>query len=165
MDIKSLAEVIYKEDPKAPREIQIELDTITSDVSEAFEVISLFLLEGITRKIINSPKINRDNLNVKRFIQDKIMILKQYCQSIGVDFKVDIISKKVVQRICFYDRPIFYTKEKYPFFMTFLFKTVRRGKQYDFQYNPGRSRLNKLNDGILILKIQNHHFKIQFKYL
>ena len=104
MDIKSLSEAIYKNDPQPPRAIQITLDTITTDVSEAFEVISLFLLEGINRKIMNNNQFNNKDLNVKKFIQDKIMLLKQYCQSISVDFKLEMITKQYVKNIDLYDR-------------------------------------------------------------
>jgi len=165
MDISQLSDKIYSEEPQGPRSIGLELDTATNNVNEAFEVVSLILLEGINRKIIQSPKLQQTDLNMNRFIQQKVQTLREYCQSISVDFKLTILNKKDVKRVDFMDRPVFYTKDKFPFFMAFLFKTVRKGKQYEFMYNPGRSKLTCLKDGILVLKIQNYHYKIQFNYL
>ena len=144
MDIQQLANAIYKEDPKAPREIRLEIDAVTNNVNEAFEVISLLFLEGVNRKIIQSPKLQQTDLNIQRFIQQKIILLRQYCQSINIDFKLTTLTKKDVKKVALMDRPIFYTKDKYPFFMSFFYKTVRKGKHYEFMYNPGKSQLNKL---------------------
>ena len=165
MDIQQLADAIYKDEPKAPREIRLEIDAMTNNVNEAFEVISLFFLEGINRKIIQSPRLQQKDLNIQRFIQQRVILLRQYCQSINIDFKLTTLTKKDVKRVNFIDRPVFYTKDKYPFFMSFFYKTIRRGKQYEFMYNPGKSNFNNLKDGIMILKIQNYHYRIQFDYL
>ena len=94
MDIIEFSKQIYKDEPQGPRAIGLELDTITSNVNECFEVVSLFLLEGIKIKILDNPKLQRDNLNVQRFIQEQTELLKQYCQSINIDFTITSINKK-----------------------------------------------------------------------
>ena len=165
MDIKEIARQIYKDEPKHPRSIQLQLDTISNDVGQVWEVVSLFLLEGIEQKIMKHPKLQNEDLNIKKFIQEQTYLLKQYCNSINVDFTLSMITKNEVKSIDFIDRPLFFTKDKYSFYMTFLYKCFRKNKEYLFKYNPGRSKLNTIKDGVMLIQIENHYFKIKLNFL
>lgn len=169
MDISNLSEKIYKNEPQGANSIRLDLDTLTTNSAEIFEIISIFLLDGIEKKIINNKQLLEGNLDdnkkVKTFINKRVLLLKQYCHSIGLDFKINVLTKKDIKTITMQNIPLFYTKNKYSFFMAFLYKTYRKGKEYTFMYNPGKSKFNDIKDGLMFLNIKNNFFKIQFNYL
>jgi hypothetical protein len=169
MNVSDLSEKIYKDEPQGPNSIRLDLDTITTNPAEIFEIISLFFLDGVERKIMKNYKLLQGELDtdkkIKTFVNKKVLLLKQYCQSIGLDFKLTILTKKDVKTITMHNTPSFYTKNKYSFFMAFLYKTHRRGKDYNFIYNPGKVKFNDIRDGSIFLNIKNNFFKIQFNYL
>ena len=166
MDIVSISKEIYKEEPRNPKTICLEIDTLSKNASISFEVISLFFLEGIQLKIL--PKMihinSTDNKKMEEFIINSIILLKQYCHSIGITFKYEFLKKSDVKNMIFSKIPNFYNIREYFFEFAFIYNKTLKNKYYKFQYNPS-SKLSHIKEGEIILKFGDKLIDIRFDFL
>ena len=160
MDIKEVTTQLYSVKPKPACTVRISLiDGHT--VNEQFEIISLIILEGLENKIVTNPHFDLCK-DERKFIQQMIILLKLYLASVGVRLNVEILSKKEFKGIKLEKSTNFWRIKKYKFNLNTLYKYQRKGKTHTLYYNQ-KSKLERINDGIIFIKIRNHYLKITFK--
>ena len=160
MDIQEVATKLFSEKPKPACTAQISLvDGHT--VNEQFEIISLLVLEGLENKIATNPAFDLCK-DEKKFIQQMTILLKLYLASVGVRLNVEVLSKKEFKGIKLVRSPNFWVIKKYKFNLNTLYKYQKKGKICTLYYNQ-KSKLETINDGILVVKIRSHCLKLTFK--
>ena len=160
MDIQQVVTQLFSEKPKPACTCQISLvDGHT--VNEQFEIISLVVLEGLENKIVTNPQFDLCK-DEKKFIQQMSILLKLYLASIGIRLNVEVLSKKEFKGIKLVKSPNFWTIKAFKFHLNCLYKFQKKGKIHTLYYNP-KSKLETINDGILVVKIRSHCLKLTFK--
>jgi hypothetical protein len=158
MDIIHISQQILKNEPQPPKTIQLMLVDKSSDLNMIYEISSLFLFEAINEKIIkNLSKSEEEN-----FIENKITLLKEYFDSIGV--KLNIEKLKGLKNVTMKNIPSFYNKVKYPFTFCFTVNQIRKKKNYTFYYNPYKQKLKDIKEGTLYLNIKDQYFKVTYDF-
>ena len=163
MDIVDISKIIYKDDPKSPRSINLQIDSTTENVNEIYEVLVLFLLEGINNKVLpNINKLTQNNFN--DFMKKNISLIQKYFMSIGCNFNCQILSKKQAKKYNYTRVPNFYVRNKYNFDFCLLHKYYKNGKTQLINYNPKR-KMQNLIDSQIILRVYDRYLCFTFKYL
>lgn len=160
IDIIELARTIYSTKPQPACTQRVSLIGGHS-VNEAFEIISLMILEGLDQKIVTNPQFDTCK-DEKKFIQQMTVLLKLYLASLGIRLNIEMITKKDLKKVRLGKSANFWTIKEYKFDLNCLYNYVRKGKHTTLYYNP-KSKIGSINDGIIIVKIRSHCLKITFK--
>jgi hypothetical protein len=164
MEIDKIAKQILSEKPKPKFSICLNLD-INSSINEQFEIISLIFFRGINDLIINEEYNEiKDVKKIKNFLLKKILLLKIYFGSFGVNLKSENVLKKDYNKFKMIDRPSYYTENKYNFNFVILKNHIHKGKLRVFYYNHTKKE-NNIENMYIIIKFRNHFFKFSFNLL
>ena len=94
MEVDQIAKKILSEKPKPRFSICLNLD-INSTINEQFEIISLMFFRGINDLIVNQEYNDiKDVKELKKYLLKKILLLKIYFSSFGVNLKSENVLKK-----------------------------------------------------------------------
>jgi len=161
MNVIDIADQLYNEKPKPACTVRISIVDGNS-TNEQFEIISLLVLEGLERKIVENPTIDTCK-NERKFVQQMCILLKLYLASIGIKLNIELLTKKDLKKVKLVKSPNFWEIKKYKFDLNCLYKYIKKGKEHTLYYNP-KSKLNSFSDGMLFVKIKSHCLKITFKH-
>jgi hypothetical protein len=149
-DIFSIAEVIFNNEPYGPRTIELSLEENT-DTPTLFEILSLFLLEGI-EILIKRGKIDSAKLDVEDKVREYCQLLNKYMRSIGFDItrNIQIDDGKIEMK----DSLSFETRKNYIFKVNALYQ--------DEIYRPYITDTGLLTDLVLCISTGKYILKISF---
>jgi len=164
MEIDKIAKQILSEKPKPKFSICLNLD-INSSINEQFEIISLIFFRGVNDLIINEEYNEiKDVKKLKKFLLKKILLLKIYFASFGVNLKSENVLKKDYNKFKMINRPSYYTENKYNFNFVILKKYNNKGKFRLLYYNHSKKE-NNIENMYIIINFRNHFFKFSFNLL
>lgn len=161
MDIDKITLQVLSEKPKPKFTYGLNLD-INTDLNQQYEIMCLMFLRIINEKVSNITK-NDDVKEVKKEILRNLFISRLYLNSCGIEFKYENIERKKVLHYNLSNTCNFYSKNKYKFMFAIINTVYRKGKKLESYYNM--KKINSFNDLFLIMKIENHYFKIELKLL
>ena len=106
MEIDNIAKQIFSENPKPKFSICLNLD-INSSINEQFEIISLIFFRGVNDLIITQEYNNNNNdiKELKSYLLKKILLLKIYFGSFGINLNYENIPKKNYKNFKMFNRP------------------------------------------------------------
>jgi hypothetical protein len=164
MDINLIADQIYNEKPKPKFTICLNLD-INTHINEQFEIISLLLLNGIKKLLINEIYQNtNDTKKFKKYLLQKIILLKIYFASFGVCLNFSNVLKKDYNNFNFQNKVNFYIKNNYNFKFCIL-KLYQKKHQKSILYYNHIKQEKSIENMFIIVKFKNHFFKFSFNLL
>jgi hypothetical protein len=164
MEIDQIAKKILSEKPKPKFTICLNLD-INSSINEQFEIISLIFFRGINDLIVTEEyKEIKDIKELKKYLLKKILLLKIYFASFGVNLKSENVLKKEYKNFKMINRPSYYTENKYNFDFVILKKYNNKGRMKLLYYNHSKKEDN-IDNMFIIIKFRNHYFKFSFNLL
>lgn len=157
-NIFEIAEKIFLDSPKPKQSIQLELDN--SDNNTVFELLVLFIMEGITVKYDNEDFDKLNNLDDNE-LYDKIYFkFREYLQSIGFNIVLKI---NPFENLHFSNTPSFYPSKKYDInFCTFIVKKHENNHIF-LEYNEVLKSID-LKDYILIIPLNKYLLQISFDF-
>lgn len=164
MEIDQIAKKILSEKPKPKFTICLNLD-INSTINQQFEIISLIFLRGINDLIVNQEYNDiKDVKELKTYLLKKILLLKIYFASFGVNLKSENVLKKNYKNFKMVNKPSYYTENKYNFNFVILKKYNHKGKKKILYYNHSKKEDN-IENMFIVIKFRNHYFKFSFNLL
>jgi hypothetical protein len=164
MEIDQIAKKILSEKPKPKFTICLNLD-INSTINQQFEIISLIFFRGINDLIVNQEYNDiKDIKELKTYLLKKVLLLKIYFASFGVNLKSENVLKKGYKDFKMMNRPSYYTENKYNFNFVILKKYNHKGKTKILYYNHSKKEDN-INNMFIVIKFRNHFFKFSFNLL
>jgi len=164
MEIDQIAKKILSEKPKPKFTICLNLD-INSTINQQFEIISLIFFRGINDLIVNQEYNDiKDIKELKIYLLKKILLLKIYFASFGVNLKSENVLKKNYKNFKMVNRPSYYTENKYNFNFVILKKYNNKGKYKLLYYNHTKKEDN-IDNMFIVIKFRNHFFKFSFNLL
>jgi len=166
MEIDQIAKKILSEKPKPKFTICLNLD-INSTINQQFEIISLIFLRGINDLIVNNQEYNdiKDVKELKTYLLKKILLLKIYFASFGVNLKSENVLKKNYKNFKMINKPKYYTDITYNNFnFVILKKYNHKGKNKILYYNHTKKEDN-IDNMFIVIKFRNHYFKFSFNLL
>ena len=165
MEIDNIAKQIFSEKPKPKFSICLNLD-INSSINEQFEIISLMFFRGVNDLIITQEYNNdyNDIKELKSYLLKKLLLLKIYFWSFGINLNYENIQKKDYKKFKMFNRPSYYTENKYNFDFVILKKFFFKGKNKILYYNHNKKE-NNIKNMFIIIKFRNHYFKFSFNLL
>ena len=164
MEIDQIAQKILSEKPKPKFTICLNLD-INSTINQQFEIISLIFYRGINDLIVNQEYNEiKDIKELKTYLLKKILLLKIYFASFGVNLKSENVLKKEYKNFKMINRPSYYTENKYNFDFVILKKYNNKGRMKLLYYNHSKKEDN-IDNMFIIIKFRNHYFKFSFNLL
>lgn len=164
MEIDQIAKKILSEKPKPKFTICLNLD-INSTINQQFEIISLIFFRGINDLIVNQEYNDiKDIKELKTYLLKKILLLKIYFASFGVNLKSENVLKKGYNNFKMTNIPSYYTENKYNFNFVILKKYNHKGKNKILYYNHSKKEEN-INNMFIVIKFRNHFFKFSFNLL
>ena len=162
-NIFDISQQIFNNPPQSPKSIQILLDE--ADNNTIFELLVLFLLEGISTKFTNSDLLNLDNLSEEQ-LYDKIYFkFHEYLISIGFNIFLKINKLKPLN----FQKIVSYFPDKsynFDFCTLFLFKKQNQGNTNEeiyIEYMP-TLKSDSLLDYILIISTKKFMLEIKFDF-
>ena len=167
MEIDQIAKKILSEKPKPKFTICLNLD-INSTINQQFEIISLIFFRGINDLIVNQEYNDiKDIKELKTYLLKKILLLKIYFASFGVNLKSENVLKKGYNNFKMINRPSYYTENKYNFNFVILKKYNKKGraKKNKILYYNHTKKEDDINNMFIIIKFRNHFFKFSFNLL
>ena len=163
-NIFSIASEIFSNQAQDPKSIQFILDQV--DYNTIFELLVLFLLEGISIKFDNNDLLNFNNLT-KEQLYDKIYFkFREYFISLGFNIYLNI---KKFEKLNFRNSFTFFPEKLYTLELCtlFLYKSLGTdetpGTQIFIEYNPTLTSKN-LQDYILIIPTTKYLLEIRFDF-
>ncbi|SUZ50745.1 uncharacterized protein METZ01_LOCUS3599 [marine metagenome] len=164
MEIDNIAKQIFSEKPKPKFSICLNLD-INSSINEQFEIISLMFFRGVNDLIITQEyNDNNDIKELKSYLLKKLLLLKIYFGSFGINLNYENVPKKDYKNFKMCNRPSYYTENKYNFDFVILKKFYYKGKNKILYYNHNKKEDN-IKNMFIIIKFRNHYFKFSFNLL
>lgn len=154
MEIDKITLKILNDKPKPKFTNSLNLD-INMDKNQQLEIIILMFLRAIEEKMIK--KENKDDI-LRQFF-----IIRLYLNSCGIDIKYTNIEKKKCISYNLTNYPVFYAKNKYNSLFSIMQNIYRKGRMFVTYYNM--KEINTFNDVFIIIRIENHFFKIEFDLL
>jgi len=138
MDIFEIAQEIFTTDFKTPQSIQFFIDTVDNNI--LFEILTLFLLEGIKIKVFNNQDVDFTELDDidKDKIIESIYVLKPYFYSIGFNFNVKLIDCDKIN-LKFEKKLSFYSIKEYKYDLCTIYKDKTNNSENNnvmVYYNP-----------------------------
>jgi len=164
MEVDKIAKKILSEKPKPKFTICLNLD-INSTINQQFEIISLIFFRGINDLIVNQEYNDiKDIKELKTYLLKKILLLKIYFASFGVNLKYKNVLKKDYNKFKMMNRASYYTENKYNFNFVILKNYIYKGKMRILYYNHTKKEDN-IENMYIIIKFRNHFFKFSFNLL
>lgn len=163
-NIFQIANEIFNREPQQPKSIQLILNLNEYDCSIIFEILVLFLLEGILIKYDNDELnelflMNEENLYNKIYYK-----FRQYFNSIGFNIKLNITKIKPLN----YKKELSFYKEKtYPLeISTLLLINNDNNQEIYIEYFPEvQLKSELLENYYVILKTDKYSLEINFSFL
>ena len=167
MEIDQIAKKILSEKPKPKFSICLNLD-INTPINQQFEIISLIFFRGINDLIIKEEYNEiKDVKKLKIYLLKKILLLKIYFASFGVNLKSENVLKKEYKNFKMCNRSSYYTENKYNFDFVILknYNHKGRAKKNKILYYNHTKKEDDINNMFIIIKFRNHFFKFSFNLL
>jgi hypothetical protein len=153
INVLEIAQKIFERDAGMPNSIRLEIERLDNNI--LYEVLSLFLMEGIDMKYQSSIK-NIDRLPKELLEAKMIKDLRNYFKSFGFDFDVEIGDSSNYEQVKFVNTPIYFDKKTYCFESASMF--------LERYYNPFKTKATELKDLKLLLRVGKYVFEVTFKY-
>ena len=159
-NIIQIADEIFNKNPQQPNSIQLIIQNV--DISIIFEILVLFLFQGIIIKYDNYELNDLFFLDDKDKLYDKIYYkFSEYFNSIGFRIKlniIDLIPLNYKNKLVFYDK--IYPLE---FTILLLINYNNNIENIYIDYIPGLIS-EKLENYYLIIKTNKYSLQINFSY-
>ncbi len=160
MDLIELADNIYSKKPM-PRCTQRVSLIGGHTTNEQIEIVSMFIFEGIERKIMSNPGFY-DAKDKQMFTKRMLLLVKLYIASLGIDMKYELCKKTTMDNIKVTRSPSFWSIKTFNFDMAIFYNMIHKKKPIMLNYNMN-SKVSSMNDIIIYVKIAGDCYKITFK--
>ena len=160
MNIIELAQSIYSQKPQ-PRCTQRVSLIGGHTINEQVEIVSMFIFEGIERKIMSHPGFE-DNEDKPLFVKRMMVLIKLYMASLGIVMNFEMCKNSSMDKIETTRSPNFWEIKKYHFDMAIFYNMIHKGKPIMLNYNPN-SKVGSMSDTTLYTKVAGNCMKITFK--
>lgn len=162
MDIDKIILKVLSDKPKPKFSYGLNLD-INTDLNQQFEIMTLMFLRTIEEKVVNETKSIEDVKELKTQILKQLFVSRLYLNSCGVDFKYTNLERKKCINYNLANTCNFYSKNKYNTLFCVVRNVFRKGRKFETYYNM--KKVESFKDLFIIMKIENHYFKIELDLL
>lgn len=153
-NIHQIALKIFSKEPEPKNSIQLEIVN-HKEPAIIYEILAILFAECLEIKL---PNILKYNKNIDKFITT----IKQYFNSFGIDFDLELLDKNNYNTRDFFNVLLFQVNKKYH---NFFLRSEYKYFDFFIPYEPSVHTTINLSELKLCIKVKEEYYRIGFKFL